>query len=555
MKLEKYNILAIGLVSLGIGACTDLDTKPEGDIITSEQKEEIAEALPSRVASDVLGMFASIGKQGCVYGMTDPRDDDFGYPMAALCQDLNSADMVAPNNDFNWFSVASEYSDRTYNYANPYMRWSMFYTQIKQANDILSSIPEDTELAELKYYRGMALATRAFDYFSLVQNYQFTYVGNEDKPAVPIVTDKEAGNPSNNPRATVKAVYELIMSDLNQAVTLLEGYNRPAASKNFINQNVAYGLRARVNLVMQNWAAAADDATKALSGYSPASKGEISKPAFVDAQASANWMWAILLNPSNMPAAYPSWISTISSFSGDAYTAGVGCYKMISSMLYAKIGDKDVRKGWWVDENLKSKNLDGLSWAGYDGQSIPELEIPDVKQKFTPYTNVKFGVYQGNIGTTINSGDWCLMRAEEMILIQAEATAMAGNPGGGKKILEDFIKAYRDEEYTCSASSKEEVQDAVWLQRRIELWGEGFAFPDVMRLKKNIVRFNSNEVEKSNFPDAFKFNLKADDGWLLLRIPQKEINSNNGISESDNNKDGKMPVQGDGAGLTDGVTD
>jgi hypothetical protein len=149
----------------------------------------------------------------------------------------------------------------------------------------------------------------------------------------------------------VKAVYELIMSDLNQAVTLLEGYNRPAASKNFINQNVAYGLRARVNLVMQNWAAAADDATKALSGYSPASKGEISKPAFVDAQASANWMWAILLNPSNMPAAYPSWISTISSFSGDAYTAGVGCYKMISSMLYAKIGDKDVRKGWWVDEN------------------------------------------------------------------------------------------------------------------------------------------------------------------------------------------------------------
>ena len=119
MKLEKYNILAIGLVSLGIGACTDLDTKPEGDIITSEQKEEIAEALPSRVASDVLGMFASIGKQGCVYGMTDPRDDDFGYPMAALCQDLNSADMVAPNNDFNWFSVASEYSDRTYNDANP----------------------------------------------------------------------------------------------------------------------------------------------------------------------------------------------------------------------------------------------------------------------------------------------------------------------------------------------------------------------------------------------------------------------------------------------------
>jgi hypothetical protein len=76
---------------------------------------------------------------------------------------------------------------------------------------------------------------------------------------------------------------------------------------------------------------------------------------------------------------------------------------------------------------------------------------------------------------------------------------------------------------------------------------------DIMRLKKNIVRFNSR-VE-TNHPEAFRFNLAADDGWLLMRIPQNEINSNPGISDEDNNNDGTLPVSGDGAGLRDGVTD
>ena len=74
-----------------------------------------------------------------------------------------------------------------------------------------------------------------------------------------------------------------------------------------------------------------------------------------------------------------------------------------------------------------------------------------------------------------------------------------------------------------------------------------------MRLKRNIVRFN-NRVD-SNFPEAFRFNIAADNGWLLLRIPQREINSNTGISETDNNTGGVLPKTNDGFGLTDGVVD
>lgn len=58
----------------------------------------------------------------------------------------------------------------------------------KQANDILATIPADTENQTLIHYRGQALVARAFANFTLAQRFQFTYKGNEDKPTVPIVT-------------------------------------------------------------------------------------------------------------------------------------------------------------------------------------------------------------------------------------------------------------------------------------------------------------------------------------------------------------------------------
>ena len=76
---------------------------------------------------------------------------------------------------------------------------------------------------------------------------------------------------------------------------------------------------------------------------------------------------------------------------------------------------------------------------------------------------------------------------------------------------------------------------------------------DIMRLSKNIVRFKSSVV--SNFPANFKFNIANTDGYLLMRIPQKETNNNLGIPLSANNNEGSAPAPGAGSGLTDGITD
>ena len=49
-------------------------------------------------------------------------------------------------------------------------------------------------------------------------------------------------------------------------------------------------MRARVNLVMNNWGEAATDAEAALSGYTFLSKDDVSAPGFNSAN-SPSWIW------------------------------------------------------------------------------------------------------------------------------------------------------------------------------------------------------------------------------------------------------------------------
>ena len=93
--------------------------------------------------------------------------------------------------------------------------------------------------------------------------------------------------------------------------------------------------------------------------------------------------------------------------------------------------------------------------------------------------------------------------------------------------------------------------DEVWFQRRVELWGEGFAVSDIRRLNKPLVRFHDDE-ESTNFPAAFRFNMPADDGWWLLRFTTSELNTNFAIVD---NTGGSLPVQDQNPTLRDGVTD
>lgn len=536
---NRYFVALLGSAMLLTTSCSDLDTNPSGSTMSDGQLNEVLAQDPSKLKSEVSGMYANMIEYGAItqwYGTGQPRHYDFGYASTMMMMDASGQDEPSQVSGYNWYNKPLRFVDRTANSETTYFIWNQCYKNIKVANDVLKSVDLENLSDVAKSYVGQAYAMRAFEYFTLIQIYQFSYKGHEDAAGVPIVTEKTAeAEANNNPRAAVKDVYKQIMDDLNTAIDYLTD-SRSAKSE--INRQVAYGLRARVNLVMQNWSDAAADAQKAAEGYTPLSKDAAAAPGFNDVSAS-NWIWGNIVDESNdiVQSGILNFPSMMCSFTGNGYSPTYAC-RMINSKLWKEIPATDVRKGWWIDENLNSpivnpKYVVHQEDEDEDGNVVKYLavynqtgdEVADITE---PYTNVKFGAYKNQYGNELNACDIPLMRVEEMILIQAEATAMGGNVEEGKRILENFVRTYRDPSYTCNATTAEGVQDAVWFQRRVELWGEGFSFTDLLRLKKPLDRTGAN------YEVSVRFNLPAESPIFLYLIPEDEENHNEALVGNNN---------------------
>lgn len=546
MKNNKYtSVLAIASM-VALGACSDIDDiVPEGGTMLETQLKATTSIIPGRADATFSGMYTKLGDPLSFGRFTSKRPDDFGFVMMAFSNDLEAADIVGQDNNYNWFSTCSELTTRNADYANPYIRYRGVYDEVARANDVIKAYGEITAetSAEIKYKVAQAYAVRAFCYLNIAPYFQFNYKTSSDKPCVPLVTETTTDF-TNNPRATVKEIYDQIVSDLDFAIANLEGYTRPDKSK--IDKQVAYGLRARANLDMGKYAEAASDAAAAAQGYTPASIAEVSTPSFYNI-TDHNWLWGYDMTMDAAKAfPYATSSAWIRSFSANGYSAGTGTYFCINNLLYNKIPESDVRKGWWVNTDLYSPLLDNLTFGQLKGQQIATEGIEEVKEIFLPYTNVKFGMY--TIGGTTNEEDWPFMRVEEMLLIQAEGLIKSGQTAAGVQVLNDFVRTYRDPQYNAEATGRK-IEDEVWFQRRVELWGEGFSNSDTRRLGKPLVRFHGSD---SNWPEAFRFNMTADDGWWLLRFCTDELNTNLAIVD---NEGGALPVRGQNASLRDGVTD
>ena len=538
MKMNnRYFVALLGSAMLLTTSCSDLDTNPSGSTMGDGQLNEVLTQDPSKLKSEVSGMYANmIGCEAITQWYGSTRHYDFGYASTMMMMDASGQDEPSQVSGYNWYNKPLRFVDRTANSETTYFIWNQCYKNIKVANDVLKSVDLENLSDVAKSYVGQAYAMRAFEYFTLIQIYQFSYKGHEDAAGVPIVTEKTAeAEANNNPRAAVKDVYKQIMDDLNTAIDYLTD-SRSAKSE--INRQVAYGLRARVNLVMQNWADAAADAQKAAEGYTPLSKDAAAAPGFNDVSAS-NWIWGNIVDESNdiVQSGILNFPSMMCSFTGNGYSPTYAC-RMINSKLWKEIPSTDVRKGWWIDENLNSpivnpKYVVHQEDEDEDGNVVKYLavynqtgdEVTDITE---PYTNVKFGAYKNQYGNELNACDIPLMRVEEMILIQAEATAMDGNVEEGKRILENFVRTYRDPSYTCNATTAEGVQDAVWFQRRVELWGEGFSFTDLLRLKKPLDRTGAN------YEVSVRFKLPAESPIFLYLIPEDEENHNEALVGNNN---------------------
>ena len=73
-----------------------------------------------------------------------------------------------------------------------------------------------------------------------------------------------------------------------------------------------------------------------------------------------------------------------------------------------------------------------------------------------------------------------------------------------KKTLFDLVST-RDSAYTLSTNSGSDLMDEIKMQRKIELWVEGFSFYDMKRWEKGLTR----DYEGSNHSAFGKFNKPA----------------------------------------------
>lgn len=521
MKISKYIFLASA--PLLLASC--LDTEPQGDNITSDQKAETVEQNPERLEASVTAITTNFSVYGNVRG--NDYHNDIGYPAIMILLDSRGIDMVQSYTGYNWFWYAVNYSDCDYTYADNRLIWQTLYNQIYSANAVASTVDPETTDATLQGYLAQALAIRAFDYFQLVQCYQKTYGQVDPSTAlgVPVITEANKDEAAANgcARSTVEETYNQILSDLNTAISLLEqsGYSR--ADKRYVDLATARAIRARVYLVMQNYTAALDDANWVInnSGATPLSYAEASRPGFTDIDAS-NWLWGIKISESDRVVTtgicnFPSHMGSLCN----GY-ASVGAWKKVSKKLYNSINASDARKGWFLDGDGNSQNLTADELAYLESQGAPA------------YTQVKYDAYESVLGTSTNASDVPLIRIEEMYMIKAECEAQT-NASQGAATLQSFIRQYRDPSYTLNASTTSGVVNAVLEQRRIEFYGEGIVWFDLIRLNRDFDR------RGAGYDATECYNIPAGDACLIWRIPHNEMHYNKLITDEQNNPVGTKP--------------
>ena len=539
-NINKY--LALPLIGIALAGCNGLDTEFQGQYVSAEHKQEVVSQNPEMAKAGVLGIPNSFNKY--LSALSSRHDADFGYPGLMMAFDSMGNDMPARYSGYNWFYSFQAFTGMSSTGYLTNLVWNTIYGNILNSNAIISSIDPETDNPELMIMAAQGYAFRAFDYWVLAQIYQRNYEGRENLLCVPILTDENQEEVALNgaPRATVQETYDQILGDLDKAFKLVEASNVKTSaitsvkSRRFFNLDALYGLRARVYLTMHRYADAANDAAKAIeiSDCTPLSIAECSKPGFNGFDHS--WLWGDAISESDrvVTSGLINFPAMICSFSNGYVT--VGQWRSINKSLWENIPASDVRKGWWLDDDMYSPYLtdEQLEYLQSYGLGSIDTDPNSTVASLIPHTNVKFDSYNSEILQTINASDIPMMRIEEMYYIKAEAEIMSGSVPAGVQTLVDFVTTYRDPSFSVKTSDVNELVDIIWKQRRVEFWGEGLSWFDIMRLNKGLDRVGGG------FNKLFVYQTTNDYLSMIQPLPFSELQYNKQITV--NNEEGSRPT-------------
>jgi len=486
---KKILVSAFAVASLTIMGCKKdyLDTKPTDqmsvdDLFSTTQNAYI-------ILNGMHNYLTAPGAGG------QGNAADWGQKAHDLAHDAMGRDMVFTASGYDWFTYYYQYvSTQSSTYWMPYISWTFYYRMINNANTLLARIDaaegSESEKADIK---AQALAYRAWSYFSLANDFCLTYnaPGFATAKGVPLMLEPTNLETEFKGRGLASDVYKQIVSDIEASIANFNLSAEPRSDKSHINIDVAHGIYARIALMMGNYPKADEQADLARVNYQLMTSNELLLG--FNNNLNNEWMWASNLAPDQSNQRSLSCLMSWMDVNAPGY-AGVGATRAIAKELYDFMGADDVRKSQFSSSYIQNKF---------------HLQDPS--------------------GFVYND---LLMRASEMYLIQIESKARANaNDPDAIALLEELMQI-RQPSYDFAATGRTLLEEAL-LQRRLELWGEGFQIGDIKRLQIPIVR--TPGAGNHSAAIALVMRINNNDPRLLMKIPQRELDNNNQMTAGDQN--------------------
>lgn len=447
-------------------------------------EEPTSDLTNTTVVQDVTGL--NLLLQGTYRIMRDGNNNPaISSPLGLkLLSTVTGVDMMVNQEQVgnNWYFHV--FSNQRYEATSavPATIWTAMYKVINNANIILDNVDQiPGNQTEIDAIKGQALALRARCYFNLVRLYQHTYSIAKDKPGVPLQLTADL---EPKARASVEEVYMQIVSDLTQATELLDGYNRP--SINYYNQDVAHFLLAEVYLTMENWAKAQEEANSVRTAYALMTIGD-----YAAGFSTPNKEWVL------------------------GYEQGTQDYWWYDSpACWFDFGQNNAP--WQAEQVLPSNSFVTGIMAGDPRLLVIENPLYPGKYAATKFRELRDEPPYGNLYD---------LRAAEMYLVEAEAAARQGDVGTALQVL-NMLQNERGASVTTN-SAQTALIDAILLERRKEMWGEGVEWFDILRLQLPVER----SITQGHYQNV---SIPKNSNKLIMMIPEKEVINNTLVVQNPN---------------------
>ena len=540
IKYKLFTVIAIFIMVLPACKKEFLDKLPPTSLTP-----ELALATEADLQTALMGTYAGL-RASDFFGRSTPVFGDLNADNAYIS--LTNSGRYTNFNSYT-FTVAD---------GNIVGMWRGAYTTILRANNIINStIASNTNVNQ---YKGEAYAVRALCYWYLVRYFATPYTDNPNALGVPIVLEYD---PQAKPaRKTVTEVYAQILSDLNQAYTLMTQFTNSTQFSKY----AAKALQAKVYLSMGDKANAKTAAVDVINNSGFTVVPSASYVAFwatltprtdkvetlfeVSSNSTANNGFDALANIYNQ-AGYGDLLPSSEFFPVVVFSAaptGGTTAKGVVNITAGGVASVTITTAGSGYTSAPTVTFAGPPFTGTTATGTATIASGSVTgvtitnpgtnySELIPPTDIRRGLYDwgargglpaifanakypGTFGGEVS--DTKILRLSDIYLIAAEAS-LPGDETGAKTYA-NYITSRRGAAAITSTGTQ--LFEDILTERRKELAFEGDRYFDLQRLKRDIVR-------STNFPSAAR-NILYTNFRRLFPIPQAELDANPNIRGQQN---------------------